>query len=229
MEKVLKGAKVYWDPFNGLGDETLQKGRRDFEKYDNCRILYTNPEPDFSNIKSDEILLVAGHGASSDSSLHSHAIGQGYIMPFTVIAEAFRAFGLPRTHVLVKILGCETQFMAQRLAKLLGEDPYNYKNIVVGGYRYKVIHGLLSTNPRASVDVINMGLPKPTVNALFAENRFMVWNKQNPFNKEKDEVYNFVVWHNSNGQVVTKPEHPKREYEIPGPNDYDPRKMSHEP
>ena len=144
----MPGVSRYWTPFLGTQNNELVNARAKYLAKPNCRVLDYLTSSSLAFMHRDETLLINAHGQRNSLMLAETANGTGSYLSINNTAAWLRYAGLPRDHVRIKILGCETANFARYFA---GEMGKTHPNIVVGGYRQEIYvgsgHRALITTP----------------------------------------------------------------------------------
>ncbi len=167
----------FWCPFYPTEDAALKNGLAKYAEKKHCKVLAPLAENSLSDMTSDETLIIHGHSKADSLVLTESQGAQGKAITIPVAIQWLVYAGLPKTHVKIRVLGCETRAFAEYLAYELGK--LGFDKIVVGGYNHKIFVG--------------------------SGHRTLVWDPKNDWPEPNTTNSGNVIWYDSKGKATTKP------------------------
>jgi hypothetical protein len=188
--------QVYWFPFDQRGDGTLDTAYIKNSHKKTARIVWGYYADCLADVKEWETLIINAHSTEGSMYISSVEGDQGQRISVAELSSRIIQSKLPRNHVKIRILACQSVTFAQYLATTLGKGlnldwyiktkggttPNNdnsYQRIVVAGYKGKIHY---DTSQRTLVPKKGSYWPVPNTS-------------------DSGEV----VWYNSVGKATAKP------------------------
>jgi hypothetical protein len=143
---------------------TNQSGYDKYARKPFCFVIQ-DANTQIRQIPSNATLIIDGHSSFNSPTISRAAHGGGNeSITYAVLAWRLAAFELPLTHVLIRLLACESSVYAIGLAAALG--GYGYNAIAVGGYtetNYQIPGQRTTFPPRFYDQQGNLKQPKPII------------------------------------------------------------------